>query len=316
MEEWLNRISPCLRTEGLKVVGHRNVDRQTYESNWVEPLRTIYDHELVIFENGSFTVEIDGDVFVCPPNSFIIIPPGKLHLSATKGDEGGKRHWIHFDWVYSGPYVSKVVWTFHPAQPKSVLLRPAPPFVPARILHGEILAPNHVFDLHSRLYERWNYGSRHDQTTCRGLLLELLTEILDQGERKADPASPDIPLASKARQALYGLSLQPIRSMPSVQSILENLGYSYAHVCRLFRQAYGISPIAYINALRIERAKILMRDTQLKIGEIAERTGFETSYYFSRTFRKQTGQSPRRYMENARKEDPCGRQGGTQGRED
>ena len=226
---------------------------------------------------------------------------GKFITSATKGKDGGSRHWVHFDWSYQGPYISKLVWTFHPAAPKVSLLRLAPDYVPPKILYGPIAASGYTLDLHARLYERWNYGSLHDQATCRGLLLELLVELLDHQERRADKEDQKIPLASKARQLLYGLSLHPIRTMPSIQQVLEKLGYSYAHVCRLFRQAYGISPVAYINALRIERAKLLMRDTELKIAEIATRTGFENAYYFSRTFRKQTGTSPRMYLDSVRK---------------
>ncbi|MDD6735853.1 MAG: AraC family transcriptional regulator [Clostridiales bacterium] len=45
----------------------------------------------------------------------------------------------------------------------------------------------------------------------------------------------------------------------------------------------------------MERAKLLLSDTSVKIGEIAELLGYEDSFYFSNVFKKHTGLSPRSY---------------------
>ena len=78
--------------------------------------------------------------------------------------------------------------------------------------------------------------------------------------------------------------------MPPLQSHLEKLGNSYAHITREFKKHYGITPMQYINSAKIERAKLLLKDTSLNIGEIAERVGFESLPCFSRIFQMKHNQ--------------------------
>ena len=84
-----------------------------------------------------------------------------------------------------------------------------------------------------------------------------------------------------------------IRSELGIQELLQTLGFSYAHLCRGFRSAFGLTPVEYRNAARIEQAKTLLRDTNLTIAEIAHQVGFQDAGYFSRQFRKLNNLKPR-----------------------
>jgi len=68
---------------------------------------------------------------------------------------------------------------------------------------------------------------------------------------------------------------------------------SKAHFARSFKEAFGVPPHRYLLTRRIERAKALLRDTELPILEIALRTGWNSLGTFGRTFRDITGGSPR-----------------------
>lgn len=70
-----------------------------------------------------------------------------------------------------------------------------------------------------------------------------------------------------------------------------------SYLSRLFKQATGINLFDYILNARIARAKELLQDEQLKIYDIASRTGFGSPSYFIRTFRKETGRTPQEYRE-------------------
>ena len=72
---------------------------------------------------------------------------------------------------------------------------------------------------------------------------------------------------------------------------------SKPHLFRLFKSELGMSPIEYRNHLRMERAKVLLSDGELSVGEIAAMLGFENGYYFSRMFKEHTGMSPSKYGE-------------------
>lgn len=64
---------------------------------------------------------------------------------------------------------------------------------------------------------------------------------------------------------------------------------------RLFRKATGASPLAYLIRTRVERACILLRDTDRPISQVAFDSGYSDSNYFSREFRKIKGESPTDY---------------------
>lgn len=69
-------------------------------------------------------------------------------------------------------------------------------------------------------------------------------------------------------------------------------GVSPAHFARSFKEAFGVPPHRWLLTRRIERAKALLRDTDLPITEIAFRTGWSSLGTFGRTFRDVTGESP------------------------
>src|SRR5689334_18601969 len=69
-------------------------------------------------------------------------------------------------------------------------------------------------------------------------------------------------------------------------------GVSEAHFARSFKDAFGVPPHRYLLTRRIERAKALLRDTDLPITDIAFETGWDSLGTFGRTFRDITGESP------------------------
>jgi transcriptional regulator GlxA family with amidase domain len=78
----------------------------------------------------------------------------------------------------------------------------------------------------------------------------------------------------------------PVRRLANVS------GVSPAHFARSFRDAFGLPPHRYLLTRRIERAKALLRDTDLSITEIAFETGWSSLGTFGRTFRDITSEAP------------------------
>jgi AraC-like DNA-binding protein len=80
-----------------------------------------------------------------------------------------------------------------------------------------------------------------------------------------------------------------------VAALAEACNISEVYFRREFKKYYGTSPIAYIKEKRIELAKMLLETGLYSITEVAFRTGFESSSYFSAEFRRMTGRSPKDY---------------------
>ena len=72
-------------------------------------------------------------------------------------------------------------------------------------------------------------------------------------------------------------------------------------LCTLFKRTYGITIIDYVNTVRVNRAKIFLRQDELNITQIAELLGFTSVHYFSRIFKQYTGTSPTAYAKALKK---------------
>jgi len=86
-----------------------------------------------------------------------------------------------------------------------------------------------------------------------------------------------------------------ISSDLSLQKLAEITYYNPSYLSRIFKQGSGVTLTQYIIDTRIDMAKTLLIDTQLKIYEISQQVGFETSIYFNRVFKKQVGSSPQNF---------------------
>jgi transcriptional regulator GlxA family with amidase domain len=78
----------------------------------------------------------------------------------------------------------------------------------------------------------------------------------------------------------------PVERLARVSAVSE------AHFAREFRQAFGVPPHRYLLTRRIERARALLRDTDIPITDIAFQTGWKSLGTFGRIFRDITGASP------------------------
>jgi len=67
------------------------------------------------------------------------------------------------------------------------------------------------------------------------------------------------------------------------------------HFHRLFRAVYGVTPLAYLTRLRVDRARRLLRDSEEPVTSIGMAVGFESPAAFSRRFSREVGTSPRQY---------------------
>ncbi len=81
----------------------------------------------------------------------------------------------------------------------------------------------------------------------------------------------------------------------SINDISTHFGISEVHLRRLIDQSFCTSPIKYINNLKLDRAKNMLKISNYSIAEIAQSSGFADPYYFSRFFKQQMGVSPSEY---------------------
>ncbi|UJF34896.1 helix-turn-helix transcriptional regulator [Paenibacillus hexagrammi] len=87
----------------------------------------------------------------------------------------------------------------------------------------------------------------------------------------------------------------------SLESCADEFGTSPYSLSRAIKQVTGINFIDYLTNLRMDQARELLRTTSLKISEVADRVGYQHTY-FNRIFKKIEGVSPGQYRELAQKD--------------
>ena len=85
-----------------------------------------------------------------------------------------------------------------------------------------------------------------------------------------------------------------------IEELAKELGISVAYLQRLFRQVHGMTIVDYLNRMRIERAKLLLLNTDDPVVEIAMEAGFNSRQHFTRVFTSLERISPQEYRREKR----------------
>lgn len=128
--------------------------------------------------------------------------------------------------------------------------------------------------------------------------LYALFAALAQGPARA-PALPQAALQTAERLAtLIEREVEQGAETP-IEAAIRRLGYTPGHGNTLFRQVYGLSAQQYRSMLKLRRAKLLLLDAALSVGQVSERLGYSSVAHFSRQFRRWAGVSPAGFRQAA-----------------
>lgn len=108
-----------------------------------------------------------------------------------------------------------------------------------------------------------------------------------------------LPLKKRIRNEKLDIILSLIKQKYNTPITLEELseaaGFSPKYFCRVFREMTGRAPIEYLNWFRINKACAMIRETNEKLQDIAQKCGFNDFSYFIKTFHKYKKMTPLKY---------------------
>ena len=112
-------------------------------------------------------------------------------------------------------------------------------------------------------------------------------------------ASSSSPVIDKAREYV----ISHINERISLSDVASYAGVSEGYMSKSFKKVMGKSLVDYINTMKVDKAKEIIKTSgYTRINEIALSLGFDNIYYFSKVFRKITGQSPSEYIKECQRE--------------
>ena len=119
-----------------------------------------------------------------------------------------------------------------------------------------------------------------------------LSIITNQVVVQSTHAEP--PIITKAKEFIRTHQSEDI----SLTDVARAVNTSTFYFCKIFKRMTGINFTKYLSRVRIERAKNLLLNPNLRVSEIAFEVGFQSLTHFNRVFKKIIGQSPTQYRSN------------------
>lgn len=93
--------------------------------------------------------------------------------------------------------------------------------------------------------------------------------------------------------------IQQNLSLASPAYLQEQLHFNTAYYNRLVKKRFGITLVQYIQKKRLAKAKQLLAETNLPVGKIIEKIGYQNRYHFYTLFARETGMTPIEYRTQA-----------------
>lgn len=107
---------------------------------------------------------------------------------------------------------------------------------------------------------------------------------------------PEPPMVTRAKEFIQNHQTEEIR----LSQVAKAVNASTFYFCKVFKKSTGLNFTDYVSRVRIERAKNLTLNPNLRISDIAFEVGFQSLTHFNRVFKKITGMSPTDYRARLR----------------
>src|SRR5271156_4482608 len=237
-----------------------------------------------VIEEGAESFSYQGTTHVAPTGEIVIFNPNEAHTGQGADEKGWRFRMFYLDAKLLQWAVSEMT-----GQGKDI------PFFSTPTLNDPALA-NMLRNLHSCLGNESSLLERQSRFLCT---------FAELARRHAD-ARP-APRALTRERATIRIVRDYLVDHSSQNVSLADLAriskLSSFHLVRVFKAEIGLPPHAFLEQVRVNRARRLMQKG-LSLADVAVATGFTDQSHFSRHFKKMTGVTPGQYQKSARTYNP------------
>jgi AraC-like DNA-binding protein len=246
----------------------------SHEYSWQKG-RSFHEFAIVyIFQGqGEFESEATGRTLL-EDGTAIFLFPEVWHRYRPNQSTGWSEYWATFQ----GDYAQRLQ--------KNGFLSPDAP------LH-RIGPQENIIRHFQAILDRLRFAEIGFQHEIAAEVLAIIAAVLSAAKRRA-PSSGNYELVRRAKTVIEAQTEGPL----VIEALASSLDLSAGHFRQLFKQQTGLSPYQYHQQLKINRAKSLLRSSELSIKQIAKILGFESVYSFSKLFKKKTAVSPHQWLKS------------------
>ena len=239
--------------------------------------KAFFAHQIMFTVKGQGTGTYEGRPFSAGPDSAVLMDLARPHSYWADPRDPWEMYWVRFD----GPGVAALFEALLRAHGSPVF-----PVVSAQRMSAEFEALFGLLREQPQGYEAWIW---HRLTGLMALVVEALRGEGAQAGAHLEHAPSSIAPALKLLRDRH-------RETIALEELARAAHLSMFHFLRRFKHATGFTPMEYLEKFRVSRAQELMlSQPELRLKDVAQLVGYPDPAYFSRVFRKRTGQSPRQF---------------------
>lgn len=156
----------------------------------------------------------------------------------------------------------------------------------------------HIETIFLKILNEMHSNSKCKQIKLNAYFMDLLSEIsrsIDVSTSENSKTEAKLTPALKIMNTKYADNI-------SLDELAQSCYMSKYHFLRLFKDYAGLTPYTYLTNIRIDNAKDLLANTNIKISVIAKSVGIPDQNHFSKLFKKHASVTPQAYRKKAYQE--------------
>lgn len=165
-------------------------------------------------------------------------------------------------------------------------------------LHFSIDNPTEIKTLLKLLLTEFHKSNAYSNEICINLMSIIFSIILRDYEKQMN--SFEISQTAKSDKSNFNLILKYIEqnySTVSLKKLSEIFNYDKKYIGKIIKKNTGFNFSELINNIRLKNARLLLKNKNFKISDVSEIVGFNSTDYFSKSFKKVYGCTPKKYIE-------------------
>jgi len=265
--------------------------KQRYAVGQQHPNRKGYGvFDILFVTKGTLFIGESGREWALAAGDMLILLPDRYHYAVKPCEVETEFYWVHFehsgDWeerqgeavVSNGRRGAAPKWHAWFA-PRSIFLPKSGP-TPLREQTYRCLEQ----------LERTGEGERFSAFWAEQQRFMELLQLLEEG-RKPNDASRALQVAKRTEAYIEAHYAEPLTN----DALSRALHFHPNYITRCMKTYYHCTPMEYLLACRIDRAKLLLAKTNDSIADVAAQVGFQYPPHFSNSFRRLVGVTPMQY---------------------
>ncbi|WP_134701317.1 AraC family transcriptional regulator [Ammoniphilus sp. YIM 78166] len=219
--------------------------------------------------SGEGYVKIGNKEFYPKPGQMMLLPAGAKLSYSTISEQSFSKYWCHFTASVGQLPFFQLVDLSYAVEP---------------------LELNKTMGLFEDLKRQFQKQDLPSLFRVKAIALELISIFISSQEARASILPPSNQKIHKILEYIDAHLSETI----TVEQLADLVHFHPNYFIPFFKNVMGVSPIQYINRVKIEKGKQLLAASDMNVSEIAETIGMN-NHYFSRAFKQYTGYSPTYY---------------------